>query len=165
MLTKRKCSVCFVFCLFVSNKTHKQQTDKMFLLKWLFIIVAKRCLYVLKIFKTNKIWLNVHEWFSEKALLLHVNKYYCALLTAATYYGPHEANGTKFSTYDLDQDAWSSTNCAQDYHSAWWFPYNCGYENPNSPYLTPGTSSGTSMNYWAFLGRWESLRTMKIMFR
>jgi len=88
----------------------------------------------------------------------------CALLTATTYHGPHEANGMKFTTHDRDQDTWSSGNCAQYFHGAWWFR-DCGYEYPNGPYLTPGTSSSESMNYQAFLGRSESLRTMKIMFR
>jgi len=154
---------CCFFCLLVLNKTHQQQTDKLFLLKRLFIIVAKICLYVLKIWKTNNIGLNVHEWFSEKALLLNVVKCYCALSTVITAYGPHHANGMTFSSHDRDQDT-SLGNCAQIRHGAWWF-WNCSYENPNGPYLTPGTSSTPSMNYGAFLGRYESLRTMKIMFR
>ena len=101
--------------------------------------------------------------FRKKTILLNVVKCYCALFTANTNYGP-DANGNSFTTYDLDQDTYSG-NCAQLIHGAWWFPNDCGYENPNGPYLTPGSSRSDSMSYVAFLDRWESLWTMKLMFR
>jgi len=112
---------------------------------------------------TNNIGLNVHEGYSEKALLLNAVKCYCASLTVQPFYGAHRANGMKFSTHDRDQDA-DLRNCAQVNHGAWWFS-NCGHENPNGPYLTPGTHSRVSLNYVAFRADWISLRTMKIMFR
>ena len=102
--------------------------------------------------------------FQKKTLLLHVNKCYCVLFTARSYFGPHEADGMKFTTHDRKQDTNLLYNCAQNYHGAWWYK-NCGHENPNGRYLTPGTHSSASMSYVAFLGDWISLKTMKIMFR
>ena len=114
-------------------------------------------------FKTNNIGLYVYKCFSAKCLLLMVVKKYCALLTADTVHGPHWANGMNFLTYDRDQDT-ISANCAQRNHGAWWY-WNCGHEDPNGPYLTPGTHRLESMSYVAFLGRLESLRAMQLMFR
>ena len=42
-------------------------------------------------------------------------------------------NGMKFSTKDVDNDAYSGS-CAQIYHGAWWFE-ECHYSNLNGEYL------------------------------
>lgn len=43
--------------------------------------------------------------------------------------GNEPANNAKFSTYDNDNDVWSS-NCAIEYGTGWWF-YSCFDINPN----------------------------------
>ncbi|WAR28948.1 FBCDA-like protein [Mya arenaria] len=72
------------------------------------------------------------------------------------------ANGSAFSTFDHDNDhSWS--NCAVDYHGAWWYR-NCIYlANLNGLYYTPGTyvSNRTAMIFDSF----ESLKTSRMMFR
>ena len=41
-------------------------------------------------------------------------------------------NGSRFSTYDRDQDLWHNTHCAKDYlQGAWWFR-DCAYSNLNA---------------------------------
>ena len=42
-------------------------------------------------------------------------------------------NGMKFSTKDVDNDR-DSSNCAQEYHGAWWFNY-CLQAHLNGEYL------------------------------
>jgi len=69
----------------------------------------------------------------------------------------------QFSTYDRDRDQWGG-NCGQSYNGGWWYN-ECYSANPNGRYLTPGTVDPTSMNYVAYGGNWESLRTIKLMFR
>ncbi len=41
-------------------------------------------------------------------------------------------NGNKFTTQDIDNDGWG--NCAQDWHSAWWF-WSCSLAHLNGEYL------------------------------
>ena len=75
-------------------------------------------------------------------------------------------NLRNFSTFDRDQDELTDGSCAQIYHGAWWYWWDCFNANPNGPYLTPGTTGHPSaMIYWAFRGTMESLRTIKLMFR
>ncbi|PIK49584.1 putative microfibril-associated glycoprotein 4-like [Apostichopus japonicus] len=45
-------------------------------------------------------------------------------------------NGLGFSTWDRDNDMWTTGNCALDYKSAWWFS-SCHTSNLNAPYLRP----------------------------
>ena len=46
--------------------------------------------------------------------------------------GNEPANNAQFTTYDNDNDAWSSGNCAISYKSGWWY-YSCVDINPNYP--------------------------------
>jgi hypothetical protein len=51
----------------------------------------------------------------------------------------------KFSTYDRDNDQWSS-NCAVDSQGAWWYK-TCQYSNLNGRYLKAGERSDKGMNW------------------
>ena len=54
--------------------------------------------------------------------------------------GNQPANNAKFSTYDNDNDVWSSNNCASYYGCGWWyfscFDINPNYQPPMSDYPT-----------------------------
>ena len=75
-------------------------------------------------------------------------------------------DGMNFTTYDRDQDDYAPYNCAWRHHGAWWYR-SCLVANPNGLYLTPGNIGDvSSMTYNAFRGGgFESLRTIKLMFR
>jgi len=81
--------------------------------------------------------------------------------------GYDNLNGQNFTTYDRDQDWAPDGNCAEWGHGAWWYSYACSFFDPNGLYLTPGTIyDPRSMHYAAFRGsKYESLRTLKLMFR
>ena len=49
-------------------------------------------------------------------------------------------NNSAFSTFDRDVDSYSTTNCAERVHGAWWYR-NCTAVNLNGHYATPGTES------------------------
>ena len=55
--------------------------------------------------------------------------------------GNEPANNAKFSTYDNDNDVWSS-NCASNYGNGWWF-YSCFDINPN--YQPPMSDAPTKV--------------------
>lgn len=44
---------------------------------------------------------------------------------------PH--NGHQFTTYDVDRDTYSTDNCAQLYHGAWWYNV-CHVSNLNGKF-------------------------------
>ena len=48
--------------------------------------------------------------------------------------GRYSLNGRQFTTYDRDNDAWSSGNCAVSEQGAWWYGY-CSHSNLNGKYL------------------------------
>ena len=52
----------------------------------------------------------------------------------------------KFSTYDRDNDQYSSGNCASYYKGAWWYK-SCHDSNLNGLYLKAGDSSDKGMRW------------------
>ncbi|XP_071945995.1 fibrinogen-like protein A [Antedon mediterranea] len=71
------------------------------------------------------------------------------------------ANGGQFSTYDTDNDKWSSGNCAESWKGAWWYT-GCANSNLNGLYLTPGSSSITGI-VWLHFKNTESLKKTVMM--
>ena len=76
---------------------------------------------------------------------------------------PH--NGMEFTTFDEDNDSYSSYNCAVRYKGAWWYD-NCHHSNLNGQYLSGDhTSSADGINW----GRWKdfyySLKTTEMKLR
>ncbi|XP_041360974.1 microfibril-associated glycoprotein 4-like [Gigantopelta aegis] len=61
-------------------------------------------------------------------------------------------NGSKFSTWDVDNDNWSNGSCAQLYESGFWFN-NCAGCNPNGRLLRPADGKRTndeSEVFWTY---------------
>ncbi|XP_062615028.1 fibrinogen-like protein A [Saccostrea cucullata] len=58
--------------------------------------------------------------------------------------GPH--SGFKFSTYDMDNDAYEGFNCASFGQSGWWY-VSCGLSNLNGLYGIVGYQ-GLTWYYW-----------------
>ena len=66
-------------------------------------------------------------------------------------------NGSRFSTRDNDNDAWSGINCAQEFTGAWW--YNaCAYSNLNGRYFNTSTNNHQSINWWHWKNAHISLK-------
>ena len=65
-------------------------------------------------------------------------------------------DGQRFSTSDVDQDAWAGGQCAQQ--SGWWFS-NCGLANPTGLLvLTSNGSRDTSVpSVWWGVGVFDGL--------
>ncbi|XP_060604596.1 techylectin-5B-like [Ruditapes philippinarum] len=73
-------------------------------------------------------------------------------------------NGMIFSTYDRDQDKWSS-NCAKSFHGAWWYR-NCHHSNLNGRYYNqPGKSDSTGINWYHWKNNRYSLKKVEMKFR
>uniref|UniRef100_A0A182Y0M0 Fibrinogen C-terminal domain-containing protein n=1 Tax=Anopheles stephensi TaxID=30069 RepID=A0A182Y0M0_ANOST len=72
--------------------------------------------------------------------------------------------GSKFSTYDMDNDR-SSSHCALLYVGGWWYD-DCHLSNLNGKYMK-GTSTvyAKSMCWSSFKGFYYSLKTSRIMVR
>ncbi|XP_062398867.1 microfibril-associated glycoprotein 4-like [Sardina pilchardus] len=73
-------------------------------------------------------------------------------------------SGSKFSTFDKDQDSFSTKNCASSFLGGYWY-HQCHASNPNGAYLWGYTKhEGLSVNWHAFKGYRYSLKffTMKI---
>jgi ficolin len=83
--------------------------------------------------------------------------------TAGDSMTPH--NGYRFSTYDNDQDAAGSVNCALTYRGAWWY-VSCHSTNPNAQYLWGAHSSHADSVCWAtWKGYQYSLKTIEFLVR
>ena len=73
-------------------------------------------------------------------------------------------NGFKFSTWDVDQDTWSS-NCAVEFHGAWWY-YDCHRSNLNGAYLNgKHTTFADGVNWFAWTDYYESLARTEMKVR
>ena len=56
-------------------------------------------------------------------------------------------NGSKWTTYDRDNDLRSSSNCAASFKGAWWYRY-CYQTNLNGILLKPGESEANTNCRW-----------------
>ena len=70
--------------------------------------------------------------------------------------------GQQFSTYDQDNDAYSSSNCAAWFRGAWW--YNaCHMSNLNGFYYGgPHTSYADGVEWYTWTGFYYSLKTTEM---
>ena len=74
------------------------------------------------------------------------------------------ARGTKFSTIDTDNDAWSK-NCAKRFSGAWWYSA-CHNSNLNGLYLRgPHESFGNGVNWYHWRGYNYSLKFSEMKIR
>jgi len=76
-------------------------------------------------------------------------------------------SGRPFSTYDHDNDQWSS-NCAAYFHGAWWYGA-CHHSNLNGKYYRyPGSHPShyaDGADWLTFRGHFESAKEVKMMFK
>ncbi|XP_033986258.1 microfibril-associated glycoprotein 4-like [Trematomus bernacchii] len=73
-------------------------------------------------------------------------------------------NNMKFSTFDRDQDTWSS-NCALTYLGAFWNT-NCHYANPTGLYAPPGLVAGNQGVFWnSWKGANYGMKTLAMKIR
>ncbi|XP_060580114.1 ficolin-1-like [Ruditapes philippinarum] len=74
-------------------------------------------------------------------------------------------NGIMFSTYDRDQDTWSTVNCAMILHGAWWYN-SCNYSNLNGRYYNqPGKIDSTGITWHHWKKKEYSLKKVEMKFR
>jgi ficolin len=74
------------------------------------------------------------------------------------------ARGTKFSTVDMDNDAWKN-NCAKRFSGAWWYSA-CHNSNLNGLYLKGEHESfGNGVNWYHWKGYHYSLKLSVMMIR
>ena len=72
--------------------------------------------------------------------------------------------GTKFSTIDSDNDAWSK-NCARRFQGAWWYSA-CHNSNLNGQYLQGEHESfGNGVNWYHWKGYHYSLKKTEMKIR
>ena len=70
-------------------------------------------------------------------------------------------NNSAFSTFDRDVDSFSTVNCADVEHGAWWYR-GCTYVNLNGHYATPGTRSPYNGGYGGVIYEgFDELRSLK----
>ncbi|XP_066971703.1 fibrinogen C domain-containing protein 1-like isoform X2 [Macrobrachium rosenbergii] len=75
--------------------------------------------------------------------------------------------GRRFSTIDVDNDAWPEANCARDHAGAWWYRA-CDTSNLNGRYLhgpVPPDHEYTGLYWYDFRGPLYSLWRSRMMIR
>ncbi|XP_060576322.1 fibrinogen beta chain-like [Ruditapes philippinarum] len=73
-------------------------------------------------------------------------------------------NGMMFTTFDRDHDK-SSSNCAKDWHGAWWYD-NCHYSNLNGQYYNqPGKIDSTGITWYDWKNDYICLKKVEMKFR
>jgi hypothetical protein len=80
---------------------------------------------------------------AKSKYILHVSDYIGTAGDSFTANG----NGKKFSTFDKDNDIHSKSNCAQNYHGAWWYSA-CHTSNLNGDYGNMKTAMGPVWQPW-----------------
>ena len=70
----------------------------------------------------------------------------------------------KFSTYDRDNDAVASSNCALFYEGAWWHE-SCHASNLNGLYLKAGARSGRGMIWYYWKNDRRSMKKTEMKIR
>ena len=74
-------------------------------------------------------------------------------------------DGMMFSTYDKDHDTHSS-NCAVQFHGAWWYFVGCHSSNLNGNYLHGHhTSHADGIEWYTWHGFEYSLKSTTMMIR
>lgn len=94
----------------------------------------------------------MQHWFNGRHGLFTIGD-------ALTYH-----DGQKFSTYDQDNDVYSS-NCASRFKGAWWYR-DCHKVNLNGRYL-PGTHTtyANGINWKEWKGHYYSMKTTVMMIK
>jgi hypothetical protein len=79
----------------------------------------------------------------------------------------YEQYGAAFSTFDNDQDQSDVTNCAEEYHGAWWYHRSCAQQNLNGKYDVPGTAPQpyTTTHFYRPFQGYQALKESRMMFR
>ncbi|XP_035775997.1 angiopoietin-related protein 1-like [Anopheles albimanus] len=95
---------------------------------------------------------------NEEYRLKTLGSYSGSVGNAMLYYN----KGMKFSTKDRDNDASSSTHCAQDREGAWWYG-ECTYANLNGRYRN--AIDMKSMNWFLFQVDYNGLSYSRMMIR
>ena len=70
----------------------------------------------------------------------------------------------KFSTYDRDNDQWSSGNCALYYKGAWWYK-SCHHSNLNGGYLKAGEISGKGITWYEWKNDYRTIKKTEMKIR
>ena len=70
----------------------------------------------------------------------------------------------KFSTYDRDNDQWSSVNCASDRKGAWWYK-SCHFSNLNGRYLKAGEIYDQGINWLHWKNDYRSMKKTEMKIR
>ena len=74
-------------------------------------------------------------------------------------------NGKQFTTWDSDNDIWSTNNCAEQHESGWWFS-NCHSCNLNGPYICGAVQRNwIGMIWYTFRGGSHSLKYTEMKMR
>ncbi|XP_072019093.1 uncharacterized protein [Amphiura filiformis] len=80
-------------------------------------------------------------------------------------------NRRHFTTYNRDNDNWSSSNCARSRQGAWWYGRtyyyhdDCSYSNLNGRYLGPTGNDLTGMYWYDWKRSYRSLKASTMMMR
>ncbi|XP_071786021.1 uncharacterized protein [Asterias amurensis] len=72
-------------------------------------------------------------------------------------------NNQAFSTKDRDNDPWSSVNCAERYHGAWWYR-SCHRSNLNGRYFNEASTDREGI-IWLYFSDYRSLKTTEMKIR
>ncbi|XP_071837053.1 fibrinogen-like protein A [Apostichopus japonicus] len=68
-----------------------------------------------------------------------------------------------FSTFDRDNDIFSSTNCAVIFHGAWWYKY-CAASNLNGNYMA-ADDDRSSIRWYNLPGGWNNIKYTEMKIR
>ncbi|XP_062620879.1 fibrinogen-like protein A isoform X1 [Saccostrea cucullata] len=73
-------------------------------------------------------------------------------------------NGMKFTTKNQDNDNKNSSNCATEYHGAWWYK-GCHYSNINGQYVKSAVSNAKHPTWFHWKSKHEALKRTVMMIR